>query len=195
MKLSLTIFATAWSLVTGFSHHWPPASPALQHSDRVTWAEYDAMNIDPLVPHAEIGDMEHEECSAEEDDDCYWSERYFEEAANIDKLNDSKGEISNSYWKQKYADDQKKLHNLDYKEAGAAIKAAIDSDGIGKRDTWGHYEHEYIDDLHKPSEKAMKPVKNPMDAKKRAMADEYWAQKTRDEKEKMAKMSGMDLLP
>ena len=91
MKLPLTIFTTTWSLAAGFSnktpHHWPPASPTLPHSDRLTWAEYDATNIGPLVPHAEVGDMEHVECfSAEEEDDCYWVENYFQGEASIDKI-------------------------------------------------------------------------------------------------------------
>lgn len=139
--------------------------------------------------------MEHVECSAEEEDDCYWVENYFEGAASIDKMNDNKGEISSAYWKQKYADDQQKLHHMDDKKAAAAMNAVAETNGIGKKDTWNHYEHEYIDELHKPSEMATKPIKNPMSAEKRAIADEYWAQKSRDEKEKMAKMSGMDLLP
>ena len=197
MKLSLTILTIVWSLAAAFSnknpHHWPPASPTLQHSDRLSWQEYDSRNIDPLVPHAEIGDMEHVECSAEEEDDCYWVENYFEGAASIDA--DNKGEISSAYWMQKYADDQQKLHDMDDKEAAAAMNAVSETNGIGKKDTWSHYEHEYIDDLHKPYEKAVKPVKSGMDAKTRAIADEYWAQKSRDEKKKMAKMSGMDLLP
>lgn len=109
--------------------------------------------------------------------------------------NDHKGDISSAYWQQKYADDQQKLHHMDDKEAAAAMNAVAETTCIGKKDTWSHYEHEYIDELHKPSDKAAKPVKSAMDAKARAIADEYWAQKSRDEKEKMAKMSGMDLLP
>ena len=194
MKLSLGIFATVWSLSAGFSHktphHWPPASPTLQHSDRLTWSEYDREHIEPLVPHAEMGNMEHVECSAEEEDDCYWLENYFEDSVNIDAL----GDASNEYWKQKHADDQRRLHDLVDETAGA-VEARESTKGIGKKDTWSHYEHEYIDELHKAGEPAKSVVKNPMDANKRAMADEYWAQKSRDEKDKMAKMSGMDLLP
>ena len=137
--------------------------------------------------------MEHVDCSAEEDYDCYWVENYFEGAASIDI--DNKGEISSAYWKQKYLDDQQKLHHMDDKEAAAAMNAVAETNGIGTKDTWSHYEHEYIDELHKPSKMAAKPVKNPMDTRKRAIADEYWAEKNRDEKEKIAKMSGMDLLP
>mmetsp|Transcript_3658 Transcript_3658/g.6363 ORF Transcript_3658/g.6363 Transcript_3658/m.6363 type:complete len:200 (-) Transcript_3658:167-766(-) len=199
MKLSLGIFAAVWPLTAGFfhktPHHWP-ASPrqTLQHSDRLTWSEYDHEYIDPLVDHAEIGDMEHVECSADEEDDCWWLENYFEDAVDIDALSNSKGDISNEFWKQKHADDQKKLHHLDDKNAGTA-KAQVNTKDISKKDTWSHYEHEYIDELHKPVKTAVKSVRDPMDAKKRAVADEYWAQKSRDEKEKMAKMSGMDLLP
>lgn len=109
--------------------------------------------------------------------------------------NDYKGDISSAYWQQKYADDQQKLHHMEDNEAAAAMNAVAETTGIGKKDTWSHYEHEYIDELHKPSEKAVKPIKSAMDAKTRAIADEYWAQKSRDEKERMAKMSGMDLLP
>lgn len=200
MKLSLIIFATVWSLSAGFSHksphHWPPASPTLQqYSDRLTWSEYDHEHIEPLVPHAEMGDMEHVECSAEEEDDCWWLENYFEDAVSIDALGNSKGDASNEYWKQKHADDQMRLHDLEDKNADA-VEVRERTKVIGKKDTWSHYEHEYIDGLHKAGEPAAKSVvKNPMDANKRAMADEYWAQKSRDEKDKMSKMSGMDLLP
>jgi len=142
-----------------------------------------------------MGDMEHVECSAEEEDDCWWLENYFEDAVSIDALGNSKGDASNEYWKQKHADDQMRLHDLEDKNADA-VEARERTEGIGKKDTWSHYEHEYIDELHKAGEPAAKSVvKNPMDANKRAMADEYWAQKSRDEKDKMSKMSGMDLLP
>jgi len=193
MKATIAIFSTAWSLAAGFSHHWPPASPTLRDSDRLTWSEYHHEHVDPLVPHAEMGDMEDVECSAEEDDDCYWTGNDFEDAESIDTI---KARVSNEYWKQKHADDQKKLHHLEDRNAAAASKAAVDTGGIGKRDTWSHYEHEYIDELHQPVETAVhSSVRDPMDAKKRAVADEYWAQKSREEKEKMATMSGMDLLP
>ena len=201
MKASIAIFSTAWSLASGFSH-WPPASPTLRDSDRLTWSEYHHEYVDPLVPHADVVEGMEEldvECSAEEDDDCYWTANYLVDEESIDSFNNMKAEISREYWTQKHADDQKWLHHLDDGKAAvaAASDAAVDVDGIGKRDTWSHYEHEYIDELHQPLEKAGRPspVRNPMDAKKRAVADEYWAQKSREEKEKMARMSGMDLLP
>lgn len=179
-------------------HHWPPSSPSIMHSDRTTWDEYEHDFVDPLVPHAEKGDMEHVECNAEEEDDCYWVENYFEKESSIDAVD--KRDVADKYWLEKFKDDQDKLHHMEHiTPPGERVEAEQGSSSdIGKRDTWDHYEHTIDDIAHqqRPSLEAVgKAVKDPMNDEKRAMADEYWAAKNRADKEKMAEMSGMDLLP
>lgn len=176
-------------------HHWPPSSPSIMHSDRTTWNEYEHEFVDPLTTHAEKGDMEHVECNPEEEDDCYWVENYFEEESAL--ISHNKRDVADEYWLHKFKEDQDKLHHMDHTTPGQA--KVKESSGIGSKDTWDHYEHEHVDHLvdQQPHEAAVKKVKDPMTEEKRALADEYWAQKSRDDKEKMAKMAGtgMDLLP
>lgn len=150
--------------------HWPPSSPALKNSERTSWSEYEHDFVEPLTAHAPDSGSAPLDASA------------------------SKRNVADAYWLQRFEDDRDKLHHMlthiDYMTSNTNTAK---TSKIGKPDTWAHYRHEYID--AKIPRKTRKQVVYPMTDEKRAIADEYWMKNYQEGKDKLAKMSPMDLLP
>ena len=169
----------ARSIVTQlYSQNWEPT----------TWEKYKHDFIEPMVRHAESPSVTMASRDDEEDD-TYWCGE-----GPIPLEVDERAEISDAYWQQEVAEEKDRLHHMTALYGSPETLRAQRIRPIGAKDSWNHYEHEYIDDLvHR--EKSPFLTDDPMNAKKRRISQEYWLQSNKENKEKMAKMSGMDMLP
>eukprot|EP00568_Trieres_chinensis_P017625 CAMPEP_0183326580 /NCGR_PEP_ID=MMETSP0160_2-20130417/82602_1 /TAXON_ID=2839 ORGANISM="Odontella Sinensis, Strain Grunow 1884" /NCGR_SAMPLE_ID=MMETSP0160_2 /ASSEMBLY_ACC=CAM_ASM_000250 /LENGTH=154 /DNA_ID=CAMNT_0025494595 /DNA_START=17 /DNA_END=481 /DNA_ORIENTATION=- len=93
------------------------------------------------------------------------------------RMDPDRRRTADEFWTAQFNDGKQKLHRINQDDAHPT---AHDNAPV---DTWAQYKHEYVDPIT-PHE-ASSGLEGHMDPERRAVADEFWLQKFRDDKKKM----------
>uniref|UniRef100_A0A7S4JX13 Uncharacterized protein n=1 Tax=Odontella aurita TaxID=265563 RepID=A0A7S4JX13_9STRA len=140
---------------------------AALYQEKTSWSEYKHDYVDPRVPHATIHDPD-----------------------DVDEAAARRRKIADEFWMERVMDEKEKLHRMMETVAAAAGGASeSDEDSRAPKETWDHYKHDFVEPLtyhSSPRGEATTGDEEDTDAaRRRAIADKFWLEKFKDDKEKL----------
>lgn len=159
LKVLLGIVLTQHTLAFSASRFFSTPS-RLYESKQISWPEYKANFIDPIVVDRSNSDSHLE--------------------GHMDPY---KRKVSDQYWLAQFEDDKEKLHQLNL-DAGAVNSNTPAMEDTASKTSFETYKNNNLDPM-KSSQKSQNILKGHMDPKKRAESDEFWLHTFLEEKQRL----------